>query len=95
MDTVLYMSCCRHAEFCVFASITICSGSFICGQSCSAVQKFGGLRAMKKEIVFASVFVWGLVVVSGGVYVFAFWFWKLRLRNNMCIIRSIEQSLCI
>ena len=47
---------------------------------------------MKKEIVYASVFVWGLAVVSGGVYVFAFWFWKLRLRNNICIILGLSNS---
>ena len=51
-----------------------------------ALQKVGGLKVMKKKIIYASMCVWVFIFSLVILYILAFEHGIIRLRNNMCII---------
>ena len=55
-----------------------------------AIQKAGGLKMMKKEIIYVSMLVWVFIFSLVGLYILAFAFGVTHLRNNMCIILGIS-----
>ena len=55
-----------------------------------AIQKVGGLKALRKMIVSACVCIWGFVLALVIFYITTFELGKIRMRNNMCIILGLS-----
>ena len=54
------------------------------------VQKFGGVRLVKRKMFIACIFTWTIAIGSVLSYMAYLYMQHLRLRNNMCIILGIS-----